>query len=401
MVHPIRFNLLDSMACISIGDPRLDSGVYPLPADLIPQSDRINDSCTSASASDDFNPHTPLDIEETIWIMDRLASCQVAFQGGAPLSQTLFTSLYFHHLPSMQTLNLDPEHFYNGVLRAYLLATVRCIGMAWNELVKGNLTEGEDVITETCQLSLYEDVSTGYVLAYLKEAIVSINDRRSQSIDDQEVQLLEALVIRLHIIKVSASASMFSPVLRLISEVRPLDPTQNMVTIFTLFDEDLSASQQEPAPPTILFQQVHSLSKQTSSLLDKIAPTTSPVHLTFRFPNLKHAPSRHAASSFDPLYARRLENAGGIPPRPTDLPPPTEMIRAFTHLLDQWKKAVAIYVTIVGNPPDARPGGWDSIQTLCDTSGMLLEEKPNLPYARSLWQVSRMRMSQALSWLPS
>ena len=161
-----------------------------------------------------------------------------------------------------------------------------------------------------------------------------------------------------------------------------------MSTIFTLFDEHLSTSQYEPAPPTILFQQVHNLTRQTAGLLDKIAPTEQPTDLTLRFPDLKHAPSRHAASSFDPLYARRLENAGGIPPRPTDLPPPTEMIRAWTHLLDQWKQAVAIYVTIVSNPAQVRPGGWESIQILCDTSGVLLEEKPNLPYARSTWQVS-------------
>lgn len=74
MVHPPTFTLLDTMACIAIGDPRMDSGIHPLPSDLVPAADRRDDA---SSSSTDFNPHDLLTAQDVAWIMDRLVACEV------------------------------------------------------------------------------------------------------------------------------------------------------------------------------------------------------------------------------------------------------------------------------------------------------------------------------------
>lgn len=63
------------MACISIGDPRMDSGIYPLPKHLIPGSDRLD--TPNGVASVPFNAGAPLSIPDLLWIMDRLMACEV------------------------------------------------------------------------------------------------------------------------------------------------------------------------------------------------------------------------------------------------------------------------------------------------------------------------------------
>jgi hypothetical protein len=75
MVHPTSFTLMDSMACISIADPRMDSGIDPLPEDLIPVSDRTRFD----EPIPDFNPHKALSLFEVTWVIDRLFACEVRY----------------------------------------------------------------------------------------------------------------------------------------------------------------------------------------------------------------------------------------------------------------------------------------------------------------------------------
>lgn len=72
MVHPMTFTLMDSMTCISILDPRMDSGIYPTPEHLIPESDRLSRDSLPA-----FDPQRALTVSDVVWIMDRLTACEV------------------------------------------------------------------------------------------------------------------------------------------------------------------------------------------------------------------------------------------------------------------------------------------------------------------------------------
>lgn len=77
---------------------------------------------------------------------------------GHSLSQTVYTSLYLHDLPVLESLlppsvmsffprpspktpqdPLRPAELTGLVLRAYLLGTAKSVEAAWEEIVKGNL----------------------------------------------------------------------------------------------------------------------------------------------------------------------------------------------------------------------------------------------------------------------
>jgi hypothetical protein len=78
----------------------------------------------------------------------------MTWHSGHSLSQTLYTCMYFHHV-----LELSPELFINNsnddsiqhsdspiefvilVLKAYVLGTVKCCHLVWNEMTKGNVYE--------------------------------------------------------------------------------------------------------------------------------------------------------------------------------------------------------------------------------------------------------------------
>lgn len=200
--------MVDSMACISINDPRMDSGVFPPPEELIPVADRLPADTVPA-----YSPHKPLTLEDVTWIADRLLACEVAYHNATPLSQTLYTILYYHDIQS-----LDPEPpcdeetissaqtahpLLTGlVLRAYLIATIKCFGLAWEEMARGNLMDGEDTITDTCNLTLLQEVPVGYALSQLDTASKWLDTAGRQ--DDAEMdRLIDGLQMRLKFRRVS------------------------------------------------------------------------------------------------------------------------------------------------------------------------------------------------------
>lgn len=71
----------------------------------------------------------------------------MAWMSGHSLSQTIYTCLYFHHVPTLATeppanLNMDdPVDVIYTVLKAYILATVRCCQLVWSEMTLGNVYE--------------------------------------------------------------------------------------------------------------------------------------------------------------------------------------------------------------------------------------------------------------------
>lgn len=109
MVHPPTFTLLDTMACISIGDPRMDSGIHPLPSSLVPEADRRDDTAASSSAT--FNPYSSLTAQDVAWIMDRLTACEVRRRPFHSQSPALASSPPCHILtPRPPSTNQLPFH---------------------------------------------------------------------------------------------------------------------------------------------------------------------------------------------------------------------------------------------------------------------------------------------------
>lgn len=75
MAHAAGFTLLDSMGAIEIMDPRMDSGMFPVPADLVAECDRL--SLERSSSAPSFDPNANLSAADVCWIMDRTFACEV------------------------------------------------------------------------------------------------------------------------------------------------------------------------------------------------------------------------------------------------------------------------------------------------------------------------------------
>lgn len=78
----------------------------------------------------------------------------MTWHSGHSLSQTLFTCMYFHHVLELNSglfinnSNYDstqdpnsPIEFVILVLKAYVLGTVKCSHLVWDEMTKGNVYE--------------------------------------------------------------------------------------------------------------------------------------------------------------------------------------------------------------------------------------------------------------------
>lgn len=54
----------------------MDSGVFPLPDDFVPECDRL--PAHTQVQRPHFSSSLPLKIEEVLWIVDRLVACEVS-----------------------------------------------------------------------------------------------------------------------------------------------------------------------------------------------------------------------------------------------------------------------------------------------------------------------------------
>jgi hypothetical protein len=128
LVHLQSFTLFDAMSAIEIMDPRMDTGM------LIEEK------------PNKFDILKKLTTEETLGIMDRLLTREMAWISGHSLSQTVYTCIYFHHIQvlnqlPMPTLTSDIDNIIYGVLKTYVLATVKCCHYIWTEMTQGNVFE--------------------------------------------------------------------------------------------------------------------------------------------------------------------------------------------------------------------------------------------------------------------
>jgi hypothetical protein len=77
-----------------------------------------------------------------------LTSAKMAWLSGHSLSQTIFTCMYLHDVFSLVQENIaasdridQPAELVSSVLKAYVLATIKCCHLVWREMVSGNVYE--------------------------------------------------------------------------------------------------------------------------------------------------------------------------------------------------------------------------------------------------------------------
>ncbi|KAI8989386.1 Mak10 subunit, NatC N-terminal acetyltransferase-domain-containing protein [Pilobolus umbonatus] len=140
LVHLPSFSLFEAMCAIEIMHPRMDTGMI------------------THNRPNTFDINKRLSPAETLGIMDRIVTQEMAWISGHSLSQTVFTCVYFHHIKALSeqssiTINSgSPEIIYNA-LRTYVVASARCCHYIWSEMSQGNVFEEEDFTSNLFGLS--------------------------------------------------------------------------------------------------------------------------------------------------------------------------------------------------------------------------------------------------------
>ncbi|KAJ1032366.1 hypothetical protein NDA16_000393 [Ustilago loliicola] len=339
------------MAAVKIMDARMDSGME-LPASELPESDRLDGSSASTSTAD-FDPFQPLNVADILWIMDRLLACEAAWHQGSGLSQTLYTCLYFHSIKSLShkhprfqtpsestketgsvagseeqgsstTKQQRPLELVYKVLRAFLLATVKTIDIAWSELTsKQHLQDGEDFSADKNGLSLLETTDSGYAIAELEDALEWLQSQ-ANALSQQQI---ESLRVRLNFRKQMLYAVRL---LQSASEAAPID-----VVMHTKF-----------ARRNWALLRPSFLSKTRDGTQPQAEVSTGHTNgdfkatLALQLPNRNAAPSTASLSAFDPAYNRRLAWCQAL--RPISLPSPDETWSVMDGILEELQDVVRV-----------------------------------------------------------
>lgn len=89
----------------------------------------------------------------------------MAWLSGHSLSQTVFTCMYIHHVFSLVKEDVavsekedEPPELVFSVLRAYVLATIKCCHFVWREMISGNVYEASRIDTNKCSELIADDV---------------------------------------------------------------------------------------------------------------------------------------------------------------------------------------------------------------------------------------------------
>ena len=402
MVAISDFTLMDSMAAVKIMDARMDSGMK-LPESELPESDRL-DARLQGSLSTEFDPFQPLTVADVLWIIDRLLACEAAWHQGSALSQTLYTCLYFHAIKSLShkhprfqqdqtssygqdatepitltspTTSSDqaPLQLVYKVLRAFVLATVKTIDIAWTELTsKQHLHDGEDFSSDKNGLSLLETTDAGYAIAELDDALEWILSQQGTFPQDLVTSLKTRLNFRKQMLY--AMRLLQSP-----AEAAPLDVVMHAKFArrnWALLRPSLASAALNHAPPR---------SQGTSNNANSDASMISPLQP----PDRNAATSIAAVSAFDPAYNRRLAWCQAL--RPISLPNPTETWRVLDGILEELQHVVHVL---------QHPGflTWKTFFTHRAIQYQTVQPLSAIPYVRSLLQTAVCDRNMIASRLP-
>ncbi|KAI8643537.1 Mak10 subunit, NatC N-terminal acetyltransferase-domain-containing protein [Parasitella parasitica] len=186
LVHLQSFTLFDAMSAIEIMDPRMDTGM------------------TIEETFKKFDIDKRLMPEDILGIMDRLIVREMAWISGHSLAQTVYTCIYFHHIKhlnesSMPTLKSTMSDILYGVLRSYILATVKCCHYIWTEMTQGNVYEEEDFTTNLFGLSFNNQNPDVMIINDIDSSVMLLNHLLNTKISESEKNTVRAILNRVEI----------------------------------------------------------------------------------------------------------------------------------------------------------------------------------------------------------
>lgn len=121
VIKESRLTMLEAMNAIQMMDAKMDTGLS--------RNDRIT-----------FDPETNLSSEHICWIVDEMLALEMAWYSGATLCRTVYTSLHYHNIQHLSC----SSPLVSNVLRSYAAAWGKTVDLAYSELAKGHVMDGED-----------------------------------------------------------------------------------------------------------------------------------------------------------------------------------------------------------------------------------------------------------------
>lgn len=195
-----------------------------------------------------FNVHQNLLPAEVIYIMDQLLGCEMAWQRGFAIFQTLFTSCPIHHLltqrrapktlPDFGLQELDElgddQAWLHLCLRAFCINTIIQCDMVIEIVASQQYYEEEDLNTQTYQIELLADISDDMSIDLLDTAISWVQDRENSPAEEavlHRLQLRRATMLRSILDPESMPLDTLSKLIKLIKEsqhlAKPIEAASN------------------------------------------------------------------------------------------------------------------------------------------------------------------------------
>ncbi|KAI7907061.1 Mak10 subunit, NatC N-terminal acetyltransferase-domain-containing protein [Cokeromyces recurvatus] len=169
-------------------DPRMDTGIA------------VEQTFTQ------FDIQKRLTAEQVLGIMDRLVTCEMAWISGHSLAQTVYTCIYFHHTETLNKLHMPKltskvEDIIYGVLRTYILATVKCCQYIWTEMTQGNVYEEEDFTSNLFGLNFNDQNPDVIIFNDLDTSLMLLKHVLTTELSDEYKNTIRAILNRVEICK--------------------------------------------------------------------------------------------------------------------------------------------------------------------------------------------------------
>ncbi|KAF4556774.1 Mak10 subunit-like protein [Elsinoe fawcettii] len=307
------FTLFESVGALEIMDPKMDSG-YTMPVE--------------DAALEDFDPLDHTLPEEVIWIMDQMLSFEMAWHEGAPLSQTLLTSLHLYNLLPIDYLPLDQMVFRStrrdggtntlitSILRAYCLGLAKCLDSVILEITSEHFYEEEDFISATFSRLYVNKIDESDFTALLETALSDLENLEISNDIQEAIRVrlrLRILMIRAfspgELIMQSMKPDAFRSIKQLLREVNSTNALgkETSVPVFSERVQRYLASNTPPRP-----MKKTSWSDTIENLEHMCDDVVAAFDMTQLYPDFDHAPLMRFAWSFSSRLPHPLTYARSI-----------------------------------------------------------------------------------------
>ncbi|KAK9458568.1 Mak10 subunit, NatC N-terminal acetyltransferase-domain-containing protein [Lipomyces oligophaga] len=210
------FALVNAIEALDIMDPKMDAGLLNMAEFAKPDELFVNTVVQT--------------VPQFIWIVDMLFAAEMAWQAGATLTQSVFTSLFVEHAGRQFDGTLASIQFGDNkllmYLRAYVLATMKSIDLPCRQMQCKQIIEDEDIVTQTHGFDLLQFIPVDRVLQDVRSALDALGS------DSHPVNVrLQLKIVLLSIFAAEvepASTSLLNSALELLALVEqthtPADP---------------------------------------------------------------------------------------------------------------------------------------------------------------------------------